>query len=328
MEEKLVAKVSHLFATYDAIQAGQINGVSLPRKLISVARLTVGVFQTLALIQRYRPTALLITGGFVTFPVAVACWLRRVPIAIYLPDIEPGQAIKATARLAQVVYTTTSDSSAYFRPGLTQETGYPVRKELLSATREAGLPHFELDPALQTLLVFGGSRGSRSINQAVINALPDLIKEKIQLLHISGELDRAAVETAHAALPIEQRSRYKIFSYLHATEMGLALASADLVVSRAGASALGEFPLFGLPAILVPYPYAWRYQKVNADSLAGRGAAIRLNDESLSTDLLPLLQRLLNDSTELERMKSASLALARRDGAVRIAQALLRLSNI
>jgi UDP-N-acetylglucosamine:LPS N-acetylglucosamine transferase len=89
-------------------------------------------------------------------------------------------------------------------------------------------------------------------------------------------------------------ARYHAYPFLH--EMGQALAAADLVVSRAGASALGEYPLFGLPAILVPYPYAWRYQKVNADYLARRGAAVRLNDEDLPARLAGEVRALLDRS--------------------------------
>jgi UDP-N-acetylglucosamine--N-acetylmuramyl-(pentapeptide) pyrophosphoryl-undecaprenol N-acetylglucosamine transferase len=132
------------------------------------------------------------------------------------------------------------------------------------------LQALHLDPALPVLLVFGGSKGARSINRALLEALPGLLPE-MQVLHISGNLDWPEVEAARSALSTGEAAawaeRYHAFPYLH-DEMGAALAAADLVVARAGASTLGEFPALGLPAILVPYPHAWRYQKVNADYLA------------------------------------------------------------
>ncbi len=108
--------------------------------------------------------------------------------------------------------------------------------------------------------------------------------------------------------------------------MGQALAAADLVISRAGASVLGEFPHFGLPAILVPYPFAWRYQKVNADWLAGRGAAIRLDDQAMAAELLPTIRRLLAPRGPLNAMRRASAALARRGAAEDIARKIIELA--
>jgi UDP-N-acetylglucosamine--N-acetylmuramyl-(pentapeptide) pyrophosphoryl-undecaprenol N-acetylglucosamine transferase len=107
--------------------------------------------------------------------------------------------------------------------------------------------------------------------------------------------------------------------------MSQALRAADLVLSRAGASVLGEYPLLGLPAILVPYPHAWRYQKINADYLVTRGAAIRLDDGDLSTGLLPLLTSLWDDPQHLHAMQAGMQALARSDAAAVLARALVEL---
>jgi len=125
--------------------------------------------------------------------------------------------------------------------------------------------------------------------------------------------------------PQALQNRYHALPFLH--EMGLALRAADLVVSRAGASALGEYPLFGLPAILVPYPFAWRYQKVNADHLAARGAAVRLNDEDLAARLQAEVRGLLADPARLARMRSAARAAARPDAAGRLAREFVALAG-
>jgi UDP-N-acetylglucosamine--N-acetylmuramyl-(pentapeptide) pyrophosphoryl-undecaprenol N-acetylglucosamine transferase len=105
------------------------------------------------------------------------------------------------------------------------------------------------------------------------------------------------------------------------------MAAADLVVSRAGASILGEFPLFRLPAVLIPYPHAWRYQKVNADYLSSRGAAVRLDEDKLSSELLPLIRSLLNDPKRLDEMRAASAALALPDAADHLARELTQLAG-
>ena len=127
-------------------------------------------------------------------------------------------------------------------------------------------------------------------------------------------------------LPEKSAGRYHLHSYLH-EDMGLALAAADLVVSRAGAGTLGEFPLFGLPAIVVPYPHAWRYQKVNADYLTERGAALRLDDASLADELLTTVRGLLADDDARQAMARSALALAAPDAARRVASELRTLAR-
>jgi UDP-N-acetylglucosamine--N-acetylmuramyl-(pentapeptide) pyrophosphoryl-undecaprenol N-acetylglucosamine transferase len=174
------------------------------------------------------------------------------------------------------------------------------------------------------VLVTGGSRGARSLNRAVIAALPDWLRN-FAVIHLSGELDWPEVAQAQAALPAEARAHYFAVPYLH--EMGQALAAADLVVSRAGASALGEYPLFGLPAVLVPYPHAWRYQQVNADTLVRRGAALRLNDEDLPARLAAEVRGLLSDPARLAAMRAAAQAAATPEAAAHIARLLMQLAG-
>jgi UDP-N-acetylglucosamine--N-acetylmuramyl-(pentapeptide) pyrophosphoryl-undecaprenol N-acetylglucosamine transferase len=110
--------------------------------------------------------------------------------------------------------------------------------------------------------------------------------------------------------------------------MGAALAAADLVVSRAGASALGEFPLFGIPAVLVPYPHAWRYQKVNADYLTHRGAAIILEDRLLKEELLSTLTVLVDNPNKLQAMRAAMFQLSHPRAAEKIAGVLTELAGV
>jgi UDP-N-acetylglucosamine--N-acetylmuramyl-(pentapeptide) pyrophosphoryl-undecaprenol N-acetylglucosamine transferase len=128
-----------------------------------------------------------------------------------------------------------------------------------------------------------------------------------------------------ASLPGELVARYHPYAFLH-EEMGAALAAADLVLCRAGASTLGELPLFGLPAILVPYPFAWRYQQVNAQYLADRGAAAIIQDADLPLQYLPVVRDLLQNVPKRQQMQSAMLSLAQPDAARSIAVQLYDLS--
>ncbi|MCC6802041.1 MAG: UDP-N-acetylglucosamine--N-acetylmuramyl-(pentapeptide) pyrophosphoryl-undecaprenol N-acetylglucosamine transferase [Anaerolineae bacterium] len=324
-ERPLLDEAALKFDHYAEVHAGPLHGVGVLRASISVAKLIVGTLQALWLIFRHRPRALFLTGGWVGWPVALAGWMLRVPSLIYLPDVEPGLAIKALRPFVTRVATTTDASAVYFRSGHTVVTGYPVRRSMLAATRDAALAHFRLDPAKKTLLVFGGSRGARSINNAVIDIAPQLLADGIQIIHLTGTLDWEQIAVRRAQLG-DGCDDYHAFPYLH-EDMALALASADLVVCRSGASVLGELPLFGLPSVLVPYPYAWRYQKVNADYLVERGAGVLLRDEAMPGDLLPTLRGLLGDPARLDAMHDSAAALAQPEGAWNVARELLRLAG-
>ena len=171
----------------------------------------------------------------------------------------------------------------------------------------------------------GGSKGARSINRAVLGVLPELLAAA-QVIHLTGHLDWDEVKTAQNGLPAEIADRYRAYPYLH-EGMGAALSVADLALSRAGASTLGEYPLFGLPAILVPYPYAWRYQHGNAEYLVNRGAAIIIRDEDLPERIIPAVRELLNDPDRLAGMRKAMLALHRPGAATEIAHQLRDLTH-
>ena len=320
----LTVQVPRAGLPFTAIPAGGLHGVGLTRSIRNALKLAAGTWRAWRLAGKGRPSALLTTGGFVSAPVAVACWLRRVPILLYLPDIEPGLAVKFVAWFAAKIGVTTEDSAKYFPAHKVIVTGYPTRLDLARADRAAAIRQFDLIESRPTLLVFGGSKGARSINRAVQGILEPLLV-KYQVIHISGSTDAAEVQAARDALPDELKRYYHVFEYVH--EMGLALAAADLVVSRAGASILGEYPLFGLPAILVAYPYAWRYQKVNADYLTTHGAALRLKDEELTDTLLPAIEQVLSQGALLEAMSRAARALARPDPALKLAQVLQDLAS-
>jgi UDP-N-acetylglucosamine:LPS N-acetylglucosamine transferase len=150
---------------------------------------------------------------------------------------------------------------------------------------------------------------------------------RAQVIHLTGEGEWTQVAREQKKLSPTRLADYHPYPYLH-DEMGAALAAADLVVSRAGASALGEYPVFGLPSILVPYPHAWRYQKVNAQYLVDRGAAIQLNDEDLNQALWPALVELLDDQAALNAMSQAALTLAQPNASESIAVEILAVAQM
>ncbi len=318
MEASLVKRQGIPFRSIPAAGVHGVSLLALPRNLAQLGR---GVLAARSLINDFKPDVLFFTGGYVAVPVALAG--RSIPTLLYVPDIEPGMALKSLARFADVIAVTTEESQKFFNKRV-YETGYPLRPDLALWDRQTAHRHLDIPGDRPVLLVFGGSKGAHSINQAVLDNLHALLA-KFEIIHISGEADWQIVRSMREQLSTEPAGRYHIMPYLH--EMGAALASADLVVSRAGASSLGEYPLFALPAILVPYPHAWRYQKINADYLTRRGAAIILEDHRLNDELLVTLNVLLENPNKLRAMRAAMFELSHPRAAEKIASALIQLAG-
>jgi len=320
MEAELVAKAG---LPYESIPAAGVHGVGLRALPGNVSRLGRGFLAARRILRQFRPQALFFTGGYVAVPMALAGW--RVPTALYVPDIEPGLALKMLSRFADRIALTAPESRAFFsRRARLKVTGYPVRGDVLAWERSAALDALDLRADLPTLLVFGGSKGARSINRALFPVLEELLPT-MQIVHISGRANWEEAQQKLKTLPAELAARYHTYPYLHA-EMGAALRAADLVLFRAGASTLGEFPLFGLPAVLVPYPYAWRYQKINAEYLARRGAAVILPDAELPERLVAVVRALMDDDERRARMSAAMRELAQPHAAAEIAEMLVGLA--
>jgi UDP-N-acetylglucosamine--N-acetylmuramyl-(pentapeptide) pyrophosphoryl-undecaprenol N-acetylglucosamine transferase len=321
MESGLVERAG---IPFKAIPAAGLHGVGLKRLPGNLWSLVRGTLVARDILAQFQPDALFFTGAYVAGPLALAG--RKIPSLLFVPDVEPGMALKQLARFATRITVTSEDSSQFF-PGKTiVVTGYPIRDDLVEWTKSAAREQFGLQGDLPVLLAFGGSKGAHSINLAVLEHLPRLL-EMLEVIHISGELDWELVDAARQQLPEELSKRYHAYPYLH-DEMGAALAAADLAVSRAGASALGEYPQFGLPAILVPYPHAWRYQKVNAEALSRRGAALMIEDAKLKSGLYLTIEKLLETPEKMQSMREAMFSLRAPQAAEKIAAQLLELAGV
>ena len=322
MEAELVSRHDIAFI---GLPGGGLHGVRLLNAVRNGWDLARAAFVAQRHLKRERPAAILTTGGYVSGPVALAARWVGVPLMVFLPDVEPAQSVRFVGRMAQRVATTVEDSTSYFAEGKAVATGYPLGSRVTKWTREQGRAALNVPADARVLLVFGGSRGARSINRALMANVESLVAWAY-VVHITGTLDWPEIEAARETFSDATLERYRAFSYLH-DRMGAALAAADLVISRSGAGTLGEFPYFGLPAILVPYPYAWRYQKVNAQWLVDRGAAVLVEDADLEARMLPTVRRLFEENVRLNEMRESARSLARPDAAKRVAEHLLSLAQ-
>lgn len=314
-----------------AIQAAALRGRAPWTMLHNMALLAQGAAQARQRLAEFRPEAVLVTGGYVSVPVGIAARQLRIPLVVFLPDVVPGLAVRFLSRLAGRVATTTPDSARYLPRGKMVVTGYPVRPALLALDREQARARLNLPLTETVLLVYGGSRGARSINRAVGAGLADML-DLATILHICGqEGDDVELRRQADQLPERLRARYHLYPYLH-DEMPAALVAADVAICRSGASTLGELPAVGLPAVLVPYPYV--HQEENADYLVRSGAATKVPDTNLRTRdgtpapaaLLTAVRAVLQDPVRRASMAAAARRIACPDAAGAIVEVLRTLA--
>ena len=312
MEESIVTGRGLRFTR---VRAAAIRDRSPRQSIVNLVVLAVGFAQALAALRRLRPDVVLTTGGYVTVPVAYAAAVLRIPVVVFLPDIRPGLAVRAQARVATSIAVAFAAAAAHLPPDRTIETGYPLRPTLLDAERATARHRLGLNTDLPVVLVYGGSRGARALNEGIAGRLDDILQH-CQVLHVSGTLDEPAMQERAAELPDYLMARYRLFGFI-GDQLVDALVAADLAVARAGASTLAELPAVGLPAILVPGPFS--DQDANAAWLAERGGGMVMsNDEVVGGGLPDALLSLIRDPDRLTDMRNASARLGRRDASQRL----------
>ena len=318
--------VSRTELPFRSVDSGPIRGTTPWALAKSLLRLWRGYRQSRRLLTEWQADVVLTSGGYVSVPVAMAAWRQRVPVMVYLPDLKPGLAVRLQSWFANRIAVSFDQVLGYFPEAKAWVSGYPVRAEILGAERSAAYEVLGLDPGRKTLLGFGGSRGARAINRALVQVLPDLLVD-YQVVHVTGQLDWPSVNEKRNAMPPELQAHYHVYPYLHGEQLAAALVGSDLVIARAGASTTAEFPAAGLPSILVPYPYSGQHQQLNADFMVSHGAAVCVADADLPEQLKPTALRLLADEATLKQMGERARSLARPDAAHRLARALIHLAR-
>ncbi len=331
LEARLVPEAGWTLHTVPAATLPRRKPWLLPQALLRIGR---GVALARRLIRDRGARAALCFGGYTAAPLAVAAWLTRIPLVLHEQNARPGVANRVAARWARHVAVAFEAAAAGFPAGKVVVTGNPVRAgfagAVRAASREAALAHFGLDPGRRTLLVFGGSQGAATLNRAVTGAAALWgAPERLQVLHATGTRTAEETRAAWSAAGLDGATTPRGLNVVvqeFIARMDLAYAAADLAVCRAGASTLAELALSGLPAVLVPYPYAADdHQTDNARSVAGSGGAIVVPDPELTAGrLVAAVEPLLDDDTAREGMAAAMRTLGRPDAAADVARLVLQ----
>lgn len=271
-----------------------------------LVRLVQSGGESIRIINEIRPQAVIGFGSFVSLPVVCVARLRNIPTIIHEQNVVPGLANRILSKFAKRIAVSFAQTSKYFPQKQVFLTGCPVRKELSGVDRAAARQRFGLAEEKFTILVLGGSQGSHHINVKFIQAIAQVEdKGEFQIIHLTGETDYLWVAAEYKKRGLSHR----VFVFLE--EMGYAYRLTNLVISRAGASAVTEISLFGIPAILIPYPFARSHQLPNALGLAEKGGAVLIRDKDLTADTLrDEILRLMNNPQLLQEMAQKSKTLA------------------
>ncbi len=290
----------------ETIRIGGLNRVDPLRMARSLAQLPGSLLRSLRIIRSFRPCVVVGLGGYSSGPVMVAARLTGCPALLIEPNIFPGFTNRILARWVARAAVAFEETTRFFGSKAVL-TGIPIR------TQFHQVPPWKPSAEPLRVLVFGGSRGSRPINQIVCDALTSL-PPGLRITHQTGRDDVEWVRQRYQAAGVQGR----VLEYLE--DMPVEFTGADLVISRAGASTVAEITASGRASILIPLlTAADDHQRKNALSLEQRGAALVKEQTELDgKGLARLLAQLNSDRTGLQRMAEASRRLARPDSAERI----------
>ena len=241
-------------------------------------------FAAIRLLQELRPQAVMGFGGYGAFPVVLAAVFLRIPRIIHEQNVRLGKANRCLMGMVSCLALSFSETEAQVRGTQTVVTGCPgCRPQQEAPQRQDLCSRLGLNPGQPTVLVMGGSQGSHKINEVFVSCWPRLReRKKFQALHVTGERDFPAVLQQTQGFGPD----YKVWPFYD--DMSSLYSVADIAVSRAGAVSVTELLNFGIPAVLIPYPYAGAHQDDNALALISRGPGRKIAEQALTADRLVL----------------------------------------
>jgi UDP-N-acetylglucosamine--N-acetylmuramyl-(pentapeptide) pyrophosphoryl-undecaprenol N-acetylglucosamine transferase len=330
LESRLVPAAGYRLHT---VEARPLRRSASPSNLAVPVVIARAAWSARRLVRERDVAVACVFGGYTSGPLAVGARLAGVPLVLHEQNAVPGLANRVAARWARsVAVSVPGVADAFPHPDRVVFTGNPVRADLARIDREAlrgeAAQAFGLDADRRTLLVFGGSLGARTINDAVLGATGRWgDPARLQILHAAGGLDHERVDALWAQ---QDTGALRVRWVEFIERMDLAYAIADVVLCRAGASTVAELTTCGLPSVLVPYPHALAdEQTANGRALHEAGAGVLVPDEQLDADrLVAEAEPILTEQRRLRGMADAARTLGRPDAAEAVARLILRAGGL
>ncbi len=314
LESRLIPAAGYSLRT---VAAAGLKGIGGWKRIANLLVLPRSAFEAAKVLRSFRPDVVVGVGGYLAGPVMLEAALKNIPTLLIEPNAVPGftnRVLASVVRAAAVGFSTT----AGFYGSKARVTGHAVRKAFYDIPPRAHAAPF-------TVLIIGGSQGSRAINECVVKSLETLSHEawKLNVVHQTGERDYNAVKEAYR----ERSVNAEVFAFIE--DMPQAFARADLVVSRAGATAVAELAAAGKAAVLIPFPGATdQHQLENARVLERAGAACLIEQSAMTPERLAAQMRELFGSPDrLVQMEERARGLARPGAAKQIADWVVELGK-
>lgn len=282
----------------------------------TIIRFVKGVSNSKKMLKEFGADVVIGTGGYVCGPVVYAAAKLGIPTIIHEQNSVPGLTNKFLSRYSTKIAVCFDEAKAFFPAEKTVLTGNPRASEVLAFSGRKGLETVGLDPNKPVVLVVGGSRGARPINEAILKVMSQLGEKPYQLLYVTGDVhfEKVQEEIKLIGNPVN----VVVKPFIH--NMPEVLAGVDLVVARSGATTLAELTALGVPSILIPSPYVTNnHQEKNADSLVDKGAATKILEKELTgSKLISMIDEILLSKDELQKMKEAAKSLGVPDASERV----------
>lgn len=291
----------------------KVNTFTLPFRILN------SILKINSILKKAKAELVICTGAYISYPAGLAASMKGIPLVLMESNVNPGKTNKLLAGKANMIITSFEETAEYLPAEVRSKVvclGNPIRKSIGDEiSREHGAKTFGLDPAKKTVLIFGGSLGAKSINEAAFGAIERLENLNIQFIWQTGNT---------YTVKKEYPANIKIYKFID--DMASAYAASDLVISRSGATTLSELSIVGKPSILVPLSTASNNeQEFNAKVFDKNGAAILVKDNEIAGKIEKLILDLINDESRLRKMSAATSALAKKSASVNAADSILKL---
>lgn len=288
----------------------------------------LGILMSLWQLFFIYPDLIFSKGGYLSFPVLVAARLLKIPVFIHESDSDPGRVSLWSAKFARRIALSYPEAATFFPAEKTAVTGNPIRQEIIKPLTVGAREFLDLEPEAPVIFVTGGSQGATTINDTLIDILPDLLN-RYQIIHQVGDKNLEDTKKRVSVLLREHphAKRYKVFTNLTPDALQMTAGVASLVISRAG-SMIFEIAQWGIPAIIIPIPAPVSHdQQKNAYTYARSGGAVIIEQANLTPSILKSeIDRLLQNPSLLEKMKAGAKSFARPDAGALIAKEIMTLA--